>query len=326
MADLVSSGISRRHKPPAESRPVRTITFISLKVWCQRRILQDREETESIQKNVQLGRKHGTTDIPYQEIVDYWKVREDECGFGVDWSEAHERCWRCGYKSRLHRCHIVPRSQGGPYDPSNLVLLCGRCHREGPNINDPRFMWLWLRTTCVPFYDLYWTARGVHEFEKMFGRKPFSSPDFNSQNLKKAKRLMRIEMRKTTIHFGEGRLNPSTIACIFALIEEKLIGHPPTKSSFSFESRIFFESAGMAGQRVIEQKVIPNETICAHSRGLIFRGWLLLYLMRFPYVLSKGFPERWLDVFRKTLAAERALLLSQAGKQISWKFGTRHSL
>src|ERR1700722_20075170 len=37
VAGLVSSGMSRRHKPPAESGPARTITFISLKVWCQRR-------------------------------------------------------------------------------------------------------------------------------------------------------------------------------------------------------------------------------------------------------------------------------------------------
>jgi hypothetical protein len=184
--------------------------------------------------------------ISFQEIVDYWTAREDECGLAVDWSEAHERCWRCGYKSRLQRCHIVPGSQGGPYDSSNLVLLCRRCHREAPNVNDPRFMWIWMRTTCVPFYDLYWTTRGVHEFEKMFGRKPFSSPDFKAVSEKEALELLRKEMRKATIHFGEGRLNPSTIASIFALLEERLTGHLPTQSSFSFESRTFFESVGMA--------------------------------------------------------------------------------
>jgi hypothetical protein len=189
--------------------------------------------------------------ISHQEIVDYWVAREDECGLGVDWSEAHERCWRCGYKSRLQRCHIVPKSLGGPNHPSNLVLLCGRCHREAPNVADPRFMWIWMRTTCVPFYDLYWTTRGVHEFKRMFGRKPFTSTDFDFDAVTKEKglQLLRKEMRKATIHFGEGRMNPSTIASIFALIEERLTGHPPTKSSFSFESRTFFETVGMARPR-----------------------------------------------------------------------------
>jgi len=186
------------------------------------------------------------SNVSYQEIADYWAARESECGLAVDWAEAHERCWRCGYKSHLHRCHIVPKSQGGPNDPSNLVLLCGRCHREAPNVKDPRFMWIWMRTTCVPLYDLYWTTRGIHEFEKMFGRKPFASPDFSTVAKEKVLKLLSEEMRKTAIHFGEGRLNPSTIASIFALIEERLTRHLPTKSSFSFESRTFFESVGMA--------------------------------------------------------------------------------
>jgi hypothetical protein len=83
----------------------------------------------------------------------------------------------------------------------------------------------------------------------MFGRKPFKSLDFDAVAEKKALKLLRKEMRKATIHFGEGRMNPSTIASIFALIEERLTGHPPTKSSFSFESRTFFESVGMARPR-----------------------------------------------------------------------------
>jgi hypothetical protein len=107
-------------------------------------------------------------------------------------------------------------------------------------------MWIWMRTTCVPFYDLYWTTRGIHEFEKMFGRKPLTSPDFDAVSKKKGLELLRKEMRKVIIHFGEGRLNPSTIASIFALIEERLTGYLPTKSSFSYESHTLFESVGMS--------------------------------------------------------------------------------
>jgi hypothetical protein len=185
--------------------------------------------------------------VSSQEIVDYWTARESECGLAVDWAEAHERCWRCGYKSRLQKCHIVPKSLGGINDPSNLVLLCGRCHREAPNVADSRFMWIWMRTTCVPFYDLYWTTRGVQEFEKMFGRKPFTTLAVDPVSEEDALGLLREEIKKAIVHFGEGRMNPSTIASIFALIEERITRHIPSTSSSSSQSRYFLETIGMCG-------------------------------------------------------------------------------
>lgn len=166
------------------------------------------------------------TNIRHEEIVEYWSARETECGLGVDWAEAHERCWRCGYKSGLERCHIIPESLGGRNEPSNLVLLCGRCHREAPNVRDARFMWIWLRASCAPFYDTYWATRGVQEFERIFGREPFAGPEFNNIETEQARQALREEMRKTTLHLGEGRLNPATIAFLFALIEERFIGKP----------------------------------------------------------------------------------------------------
>jgi HNH endonuclease len=187
------------------------------------------------------------SNLSHEEIVNYWATREDECGLAVDWAEAHERCWRCGYKSRLQECHIVPKSLGGQDVQSNLVLLCGRCHREAPNVADPRFMWIWMRTTCVPLYDLYWTTRGVQEFEKMFGRKPFASLDFDAVSEKEALELLREEMKKAIIHFGEGRMNPSTIASIFALIEERITQHLPSKCSTSSEGCYLLETVGMCG-------------------------------------------------------------------------------
>lgn len=35
--------------------------------------------------------------------------------------------------SKLQRCHIVPKSLGGTYSPSNMFLMCERCHRESPD-------------------------------------------------------------------------------------------------------------------------------------------------------------------------------------------------
>ena len=66
---------------------------------------------------------------------------EEECGLSVDWAEAHERCWQCGCKRGLQRCHIVPHALGGEDAPSNLVLLCGRCHLDNPNVADTEVMW-----------------------------------------------------------------------------------------------------------------------------------------------------------------------------------------
>lgn len=164
----------------------------------------------------------------HQEIINYWEVHEEESKLGIDWAEAHERCWRCADKSQLERCHIVPHSLGGSEDPSNLVLLCFPCHREAPNISDSRFMWIWLRSTCVPFYDTYWSIRASFEFEQMFGRLPFRDIGLNEKQLQLVEQFMMEEIKDITIHFGEGRVNLSTIACIFAKVEEKFTGQLPT--------------------------------------------------------------------------------------------------
>lgn len=87
-------------------------------------------------------------------------------------------------------------------------------------------MWIWLRATHVPFYDTYWSLRGAQEFKAMFGHQPFSGPHFTDDRLDKAKAILRSEISRATIHWGEGRLNPSTIASIYALVEEQITGIP----------------------------------------------------------------------------------------------------
>jgi hypothetical protein len=76
---------------------------------------------------------------------------------------------------------------------------------------------------------MYWTERGVQELELMFGRKPFATAEFNLVKEQNAPKLLREQMKKVTRHFGEGSLNPSTIAAIFALIEERITGHLPAR-------------------------------------------------------------------------------------------------
>lgn len=161
--------------------------------------------------------------MKFDDIVRYWEIRQDECGLAVDWSEAHERCWRCGHQTKLERCHIIPRSLGGPDHPSNIVLLCSHCHREAPNVADPEFMWFWIRRTCVPFYDTYWYVRGYREFERLFERKPFAELDENQLRGLDIEELVFSELENSTIHFGEVRRNAATLAWVFYRVEKRIL-------------------------------------------------------------------------------------------------------
>jgi hypothetical protein len=78
---------------------------------------------------------------------------------------------------------------------------------------------------------------------------PFTAPEFNRFSREEALSVMRSEMEKAIMHFGEGHLNPSTIACIFALVEERLTGHAPTAAPDSSTSRDLFEAVGWAKPR-----------------------------------------------------------------------------
>jgi hypothetical protein len=109
-----------------------------------------------------------------------------------------------------------------------------------------------MRTSCVPFYDTYWTIRGAQEFEMMFGRTPFHGPEFvavSEEQLEQFMTSFHEEMRRTTVHFGEGRMNPSTIAAVFALVEERVTGRPVTASPDSAMSRALFAMIGMSASR-----------------------------------------------------------------------------
>lgn len=107
-----------------------------------------------------------------EEIIDYW-VRQgvDECDLSVDWAEADSHCWRCGCERNLERCHIVPDSLGGKDEPSNLVLLCKRCHADGPNVADPEIMWDWIKSYKVAFYDTFWSIQGAAEYSLFTGKE-----------------------------------------------------------------------------------------------------------------------------------------------------------
>lgn len=162
------------------------------------------------------GRKAIKTKIP--EIVDYWNEHVDESDLSVDFSEAHERCWRCGCRRKLERCHIVPDSQGGADEPSNLVLLCKRCHLENPNLTDPEIMWDWLKAYKVTFYDTFWSNQGLLEYKRIYGTA--FKEEMRKREIKDSAFLVNaIEnaMEKTSYHFGDPHLNAATLAGVLRM-------------------------------------------------------------------------------------------------------------
>jgi hypothetical protein len=161
----------------------------------------------------------------HRQIVEHWRSMHEDGGLTVDWGDAQERCWRCGNKANLQRCHIVPASLGGADEPANLVLLCARCHREAPNVSDQEFMWQWLRAHAAPLYGIYWSERASREFEFVFKRPAFSLLDASTRNVNSEQISAAVaeQMAKTSMHFGDGSLNISTLVWVFAKVEAHFV-------------------------------------------------------------------------------------------------------
>lgn len=163
-----------------------------------------------------------------EEIISYWKIRQSECGLSIDWEDADKRCWRCGCESNLERCHIIPYALGGKDEPENLVLLCKRCHAEGPNVKDSEIMWDWIRAYGVTFYDSFWGIEGLKEYEFIYKRS------FNDTiicimkhskvkiNLEGVIEFVENEMKnmkdKLSTHYGQMYLNRATLAGEYRIV------------------------------------------------------------------------------------------------------------
>ena len=165
------------------------------------------------------------------QAVDYWSKRIDECGRSVDWSEAHTHCWRCGCEKNLERCHIIPDSLGGEDAPHNIVLLCKRCHVDGPNVTDPEIMWDWIRAYGVPLYETFWSIMGMKEYEFIY-KKSFvrelaniiSSADLEFDDIvqNEINEITGEVMKNAGIHFGHPYLNVATMAGVYRMVLKRL--------------------------------------------------------------------------------------------------------
>ena len=165
------------------------------------------------------------------QAVDYWSRRIDECGLSVDWSEAYTHCWRCGCEKNLERCHIIPDSLGGEDAPHNIVLLCKRCHVDGPNVTDSQVMWDWIRAYGVPLYETFWSTMGMKEYQFIY-KKSFvreladiiSSADLtlDDEIQSKVNEITTDIMMNAGVHFGHPYFNASTMAGIYRMVLKRL--------------------------------------------------------------------------------------------------------
>ena len=169
-----------------------------------------------------------------KEILDYWSKHVDECGLSVDWAEADCRCWRCGCEKNLQRCHIIPHSLGGKDEASNLVLLCKRCHADGPNVEDPEIMWDWIRAYGVPFYDTFWTIVGMKEYAFIYGHslesdlKKIIESSVAEMTEEEIQNILQEKMssvaKKASVHFGQPYWNTATMAGLYRMMLKELAG------------------------------------------------------------------------------------------------------
>lgn len=78
-------------------------------------------------------------------IHGYWLEHADEHGI-CHQVEEEPCCYACGNQA-YERAHIIAKGRGGSFHPSNLVLLCNRCHRyEAPDASTSKPMLKFIAT------------------------------------------------------------------------------------------------------------------------------------------------------------------------------------
>lgn len=186
-------------------------------IWCEK-------------ETVGMG-KRSSIHTTIEQAIEYWEPKVDECELSVDWAEADRRCWRCGCERNLQRCHIVPDSLGGEDAPHNIVLLCKRCHADGPNVKDPEVMWEWIKAYKVPFYDTFWWTLGAKEYKFIYKENFFeqmarifakAGVKFDESAKAETNSMIAEIMKDAGYHFGQPYFNTATIAGIYRMMLKKL--------------------------------------------------------------------------------------------------------
>jgi len=139
-------------------------------------------------------------------IANYWINQEIELP-NVEQEDMFHHCWNCGEdkrsnskknKVRLERCHIIAKSLGGGFEPSNFFLLCSLCHREAPNTSDKNDIWHWLESNRnrYSFYGTYNLGKALDLYEKQEGESFFE----HAKSIENLSLAFELEFQKITTH------------------------------------------------------------------------------------------------------------------------------
>jgi hypothetical protein len=108
-----------------------------------------------------LGTHEGRARLPGNAaLMDLGEPSCFACGWMAADADAEPVLWRVWDEAFLERCHLVPHALGGPDSPDNLVLLCGRCHSDAPNVGNVEYMLRWIGDRE------YWGSALGHEIEE----------------------------------------------------------------------------------------------------------------------------------------------------------------
>jgi hypothetical protein len=82
-------------------------------------------------------------------------------------------------------------------------------------------MWEWIAKTKVDMYDTFWTIRTFDEFRRLYGRSPFSTPEFKNIDICKTLEQIKSKMSEVVTHYGERGLNSSSLVWVIRECEER---------------------------------------------------------------------------------------------------------
>ncbi|MGM1361116.1 HNH endonuclease signature motif containing protein [Bacillus cereus group sp. BceL297] len=143
------------------------------------------------------------------EIFEYWKDQMDLNGtpFIVDWGE--KECFACGKfdyfnekdemndseddfksfwnkKTKLEKAHIIPKQFGGTYEPSNIMFLCKKCHKESPDFINKEMFLYWItskRESSACGFDILSIFNELDRIIEVYNKNP--KYDFTELNIEK---------------------------------------------------------------------------------------------------------------------------------------------
>ena len=182
-----------------------------------------------------LKRRKNKRRLKNAKLVSYWKSTQWFSDLQIPVEQAEECCWRCGSRQDVQQCHIVPHSLGGDYSESNLVLLCARCHAEGPNLADSRIMLDWISSYRKRYGDDYWANAAMDEYARIYGKtvseeveEALFSEDLTigfDEAMSELRLVVNEVSSKASFHFGQAWMNDATMAGCFRIALEKLPIH-----------------------------------------------------------------------------------------------------